>query len=336
MKSGLIVKTIKGEIKIFYEPFSRPEGVSDLFVLACQRACYDRPYRWLWYYQKYNSHFSSFQEEDPLEIAKFLNHISCLVNPLVLSKFCSPTEYELNNNMTSYLMTNKFLHKNWMEQMLNYSMQRKEYLENPFFDLTEFLSTTLKIYHPFIHLRTALSHVFGSAIPSDDAILKIKALAPKVLEVGYACNGYWSYMLKQVGCDVKCLTIGKPIFQAKAVWQPVDYIVDLRKNDFFRENPGTMDDRALLFVKPQDTSVARNINWGKEDYKAKELEFEELDYWKGDTVITVTQSETDLEFDPGLKTFPSKSQENEWKLIEQIDIPSWVTFNDIVRIYKRI
>ncbi|MES1918144.1 hypothetical protein MHBO_000156 [Bonamia ostreae] len=248
MNSKLIVKSAEGHLKSFFQPFSRPENVSNLFVLSCQRACYDRPHRWPWYYTRYNPHFKSFQNEDPFELAKYFVHICNLLNEPVTHKFCSEMENSLNRKLRGHILSNDVIHKTWQEKLLGYSSKRKRYLKNPYLDMVEFLSGTMRVQHPFLFVRDAASQIFGKAIPSDAAIQQIAKIAPKIVECGYATSGYWSYMLKQVGCDVKCLTVGKPYLQKSVEWDPIKPIVDVRPGDFFEQT--NCDDYALLFVWP--------------------------------------------------------------------------------------
>lgn len=149
---------------------------------------------------------------------------------------------------------------------------------------------------------------YSWAIPTEDAALTIRRYADQVVDFG-AGNGYWGWILEQVGCDVVC----------------IDNFQDVRPTKFYHDVvEGSYEllpqyrDRALLLVwPPYATPMAYNAVLA----------------WRGDTLIYVgepapARSTADPMFFRELLT--------DWKLVETVTIPQWWNHSDAVYIYTRL
>ena len=173
-------------------------------------------------------------------------------------------------------------------------------LINPYFDLFELLQNHPGEYQ--LQLRKKLIWAYSWAIPTSEAIFKIKEYAP-LIELG-AGTGYWAWLLGQAGARIRC-------FDHEPHSPP--HWVEIMPGEPSRLKHDS-DPTLLLCWPPLNTGMAtQSLN----HFSGSHLIY--IGEWRGRT--------GDPEFHDQL--------ENHWHLEHQISIPCWPGFFDQVYFFKR-
>jgi len=155
--------------------------------------------------------------------------------------------------------------------------------------------------------RRSLLYYYSFAVPDDRAIEIISKYAP-VVEIG-AGSGYWSYMLSQNGIQVKA-------FDNQSwheIWKKQWFDVQDGDEKVLRNYP----ERSLLMCWPNyNEPFASNC----------------LKNYKGKNVIYIGEGFDGCTGDDAFH----KTLDNEWKIIDSHEIPTWDGIHDQLEVYERI
>lgn len=160
----------------------------------------------------------------------------------------------------------------------------------------------------WMELRGRWVRRYAWAIPNRAAVEAIASYAP-IVEVGGG-NGYWAYLLEQVGADVTCYEADPPCSDEEC-WH------ELRRGGTEVLRGGAFDDHALLVCWPPfyETMAA-----------------DALAAYGGDVLVYVGEG-------PGgcnaTDEFFGRLEEGPWRLAEEIQIPQWPGVHDRLRVYER-
>lgn len=224
---------------------------------------------------------------------------------------CNDMKKQTESTLTSDLWgSNEYL-----KEIGEYNLKISRYrtIEDPVEDAMDTLSH--KKYFPCLELFSGVSaHIirdklvrkYAWAIPTLEALTAI-AKYPSIVEIG-AGTGYWAYLLKGMGVDVVCYDIAIENKPPENVWHFIENGDEKRVDEHA--------DRALFLCWPNyATPMAANC----------------LKRYKGDTVIYIGEGSGgctgDGEFHEIL--------ENEWCVIETIEILKWSGIHDHLWIYHR-
>ena len=174
--------------------------------------------------------------------------------------------------------------------------------KNPYFTIFS------KLNRNFIARQFAVKK-YSWAIPSDHALEKIAEFSNRIVEIG-AGKGYWAHMLSKYDCDVVCYDnciAGNQFTDNDAAWHLIF--------SGSEKEVANHSDRALMLCwTPYTSNVAINS----------------LTNYSGDKLIHIGESQggcTDSdEFFDAL---------DNWKLVEEINIPQWNGIHDMLSLYSR-
>lgn len=170
-------------------------------------------------------------------------------------------------------------------------------------------------------------HHFGCAVPSYESleILRIVADGRAVVDMGSG-NGYWAFMLRQHGVDVK------PVDNAQSEWR-ANWVSDTTITDgpkWLTKNSAGGKDLVLLMVYPV---VGGGAGGGVEGGFTRDL----MKVYQGDTVAVVgTQNRNgytsfrDMTFDEYMAR-----EHSQWTKVVQIPVPSFAGKDEALYIYQR-
>ena len=178
-------------------------------------------------------------------------------------------------------------------------------------------SVNVKMSH---HVLPVFMHHFGCVCPSYESLEIIKAVSAGklVLDIGSG-NGYWTYMLRRHGCEVKAVDNGQSTW--RTIWIEDTVVADgvrfLKKS-----RPGQGKGDVLLLVYPV---VGLEFTTGV------------LDAYKGDVVcVAGTQNEN------GYTGFKDETidqwmerERPEFKKIVQVPLPSFAGKDDALFVFRR-
>jgi hypothetical protein len=160
------------------------------------------------------------------------------------------------------------------------------------------------------HQRSDCIKRFGFAVLTESAITELKPFAP-FMEVG-AGNGYWSYELQKRG--VECVAtdphpVGENFYKFETPWTDVEELDGVRA---VRKYPN----HTLLLVWP-----CYDKDWAYKTLRA----------YKGDTVVFCGEGWGGCTADDAFYELLCE----EWKRVQDIDIPMWSGIHDDVAVYTR-
>ncbi|KAH6647097.1 hypothetical protein BKA67DRAFT_663443 [Truncatella angustata] len=178
------------------------------------------------------------------------------------------------------------------------------------------------------HSLPVFMHHFGCVCPSHEAlsILKILADGREIWDMGSG-NGYWTFMLRQYGLEVK------PVDNAQSSWR-VTWVKDTTISDGvqYLNKPGNKggEHAVLLLVYP---IVGGGIAGGEEGGFTRQL----VKAYKGDTIAVVgTQNHN------GYTGFRNMSmdeymekEEPDWTKVVQIPLPSFPGKDEALFVFQR-
>eukprot|EP01083_Nonionella_stella_P226523 804364_1 len=211
--------------------------------MAAQRALYDRPQQWMWYFTHYNG-IESMEGIDGEELGIWMNHLVKCSTMKAFRKFSTQRDCDRLDAHRSRLMENSKKFEQWKEEMMQTcTTERSPNMHNPLLDCMRTMLPLSKVEHPIYFVRRALSTVYSTGIPGDRVIQELAEYAPKILQAGNRVTGYWGYLLSQAGADVKLVSRGRPIFGDMSEWGSFDRHIDINDGDFLKEQAGKCDDR---------------------------------------------------------------------------------------------
>lgn len=169
------------------------------------------------------------------------------------------------------------------------------------------------------HVLPVFMHHFGCVCPSYESleIIKFVSKGKLILDIGSG-NGYWTYMLRRHGCEVKAVDNGQ------STWRTI-WISDTLAADgvrFLKKRPGSGKDDVLLLVYPV---VGLEFTTGI------------LDAYKGDVIcVAGTQNGNgytgfkDETFDKWMER-----ERPEFDKIAQVPLPSFAGKDDALFLFQR-
>lgn len=211
----------------------------------------------------------------------------------------------------------------------------KDVPPNPYFDFWEWSCRNLEWCGPCPeaekrpqshHVLPVLMHHFGCAVPSYESleILRIVADGRAVVDMGSG-NGYWAFMLRQHGVDVR------PVDNAQSEWR-ANWVSDTTITDgskWLTKNAAGKE-LVLLMVYPV---VGGGAGGGVEGGFTRDL----MKAYQGDTVAVVgTQNRNgytsfrEMTFDEYVER-----EQPEWTKVVQIPVPSFAGKDEALYIYQR-
>jgi hypothetical protein len=206
---------------------------------------------------------------------------------------------------------------------------------NPYFDFWAWSCRNLEWCGPCAsaervatshHVLPIFMHHFGCATPSHESleILRILADGRAVADVGSG-NGYWAFMLRRYGLDVR------PVDNMQSEWR-VKWVDDTVISDgvkWLRKN-GNGKDMVLLLVYPV---VGGGIGGGTEGGFTRNL----VNAFQGDTIAVVgTQNGNGYTGFKGMTMDQYVEREQpEWTKVVQIPLPSFAGKDEALYVFQR-
>jgi hypothetical protein len=176
------------------------------------------------------------------------------------------------------------------------------------------------------HVLPVLMHHFGCVCPSHEAlsILKVISAGRDILDIGSG-NGYWTFMLRAYGLDIK------PVDNAQSSWR-VTWVADTEVSDgvkYLGSHDGGRN-AVLLLVYP---IVGGGIAGGTEGDFTRSL----VKAYKGDTVAVVgTQNHNGYTGFKDMSMDEYMEQEGPgWKKIVQVPLPSFAGKDEALFVFQR-
>lgn len=186
--------------------------------------------------------------------------------------------------------------------------QAMDRLQNPY--LEEFKQVRgdhLWVSHTTRH---ALVQKYAWAVPNTKAVLAIAGLNRPILEIG-AGNGYWAWLLRQLGCVVHPYDI-KPVEDNEYVL-PKSYVpISLGGPDV---------------VKSHTKDVALMLCWPCYDLP---VAYDALNLYQGDTVVYIGEGRYGCTGDDAFHDL----LEDFYYCEKSVDIPQWGGLHDALYIFK--
>ncbi|KAJ4403412.1 hypothetical protein N0V82_010657 [Gnomoniopsis sp. IMI 355080] len=241
-------------------------------------------------------------------------------------------------SVAAHLAAKRYLHPAAVAQQLHIGKKKptaKDVPPNPYYDFWEWSCRNLEWCGPCPeaekrpqshHVLPVLMHHFGCAVPSYESleILKVVADGRAVVDMGSG-NGYWAFMLRQHGVDVK------PVDNAQSEWR-ANWVSDTTIIDgpkWLTKNAAGKD-VVLLMVYPV---VGGGAGGGVEGGFTRDL----IKAYQGDTVAVVgTQNRNgytsfrEMTFDEYMER-----EQPEWTKVVQIPVPSFAGKDEALFIYQR-
>ena len=157
--------------------------------------------------------------------------------------------------------------------------------------------------------RNHLVRKYAWAVPSDEALELIKKHSPEgLVEIG-AGTGYWAHLLEKIDVDVSAFDIAPgDNFHAKGLWTHVEEGTHEVLTSFKKET-------LFLCWPPYDEPMAYDC----------------LKSYQGEKFIYVGELAGGC---TGCDRFSNLLNE-EWDLIEQLEIPNWFFVHDRLFVFKR-
>jgi hypothetical protein len=156
--------------------------------------------------------------------------------------------------------------------------------------------------HDWLQLKAAIATHFAWAVPTQEAIDRIRSHVGRVLELGCG-SGYWSWLMKQAGIDVLAIDAAIPPF----AWHPIV----LGDETEVSRHP----DRALFLCWPP---------WGNE------MAAKALMTYEGDRVIYVGEWMGGCASPRFFEILTTA-----FEAIETVAIPQWFMRTDSLTIFRR-
>lgn len=243
----------------------------------------------------------------------------------------------IRSSVATHLLAKRYLHPAATQLLIGKKKATaKDVPANPYFDFWEWSCKNLEWCGPCPeaekrpqshHVLPVLMHHFGCAVPSYESleILRILADGRAVVDLGSG-NGYWAFMLRQHGVDVK------PVDNAQSEWR-ANWVSDTTITDgskWLTKNSAWGKDLVLLMVYPV---VGGGAGGGVEGGFTRDL----LKVYQGDTVAVVgTQNRNgytsfrDMTFDEYMAR-----EHPQWTKVVQIPVPSFAGKDEALYIYQR-
>lgn len=243
----------------------------------------------------------------------------------------------IRSSVAAHLLAKRYLHPAASQlQIGKKKATAKDVPANPYFDFWEWSCKNLEWCGPCPeaekrpqshHVLPVLMHHFGCAVPSYESleILRIVADGRAVVDMGSG-NGYWAFMLRQHGVDVK------PVDNAQSEWR-ANWVSDTTITDgpkWLTKNSAGGKDLVLLMVYPV---VGGGAGGGVEGGFTRDL----MKVYQGDTVAAVgTQNRNgytsfrDMTFDEYMAR-----EHSQWTKVVQIPVPSFAGKDEALYIYQR-
>lgn len=243
----------------------------------------------------------------------------------------------IRSSVAAHLLVKRYIHPAAPQlQIGKKKATAKDVPANPYFDFWTWSCKNLEWCGPCPeaekrpqshHVLPVLMHHFGCAVPSYESleILRIIADGRVVVDMGSG-NGYWAFMLRQHGVDVK------PVDNAQSEWR-ANWVSDTTITDgskWLTKNSAGGKDLVLLMVYPV---VGGGAGGGVEGGFTRDL----MKAYQGDTVAVVgTQngngytSFRDMTFDEYMAR-----EHPQWTKVVQIPVPSFAGKDEALYIYQR-